>query len=154
MANWLSIKFLSEKYGISEAILRGWKTLGYITSSTIDNVVLLDEHSLSHFLDLHKTKGLDEDSLSKLIKEKEWEREMILARMDDELFVLKTQSLYRHFFFPNSGSIFRSAVTMKVAAQHTMIQMKKWLYPNCSCNHPAAIPGIIMPSAMNAVQMA
>lgn len=31
---------------------------------------------------------------------------------------------------------------------------KKWLYPKCSCSHPAAIPGIIMPSAIKAVQMA
>lgn len=98
MAHWKTIKQLSEKYGIDESTLRGWTKLGYITFSTINNVVMLDDENLTHYLDAHQTKGLSEDSLDKLIKEKEWEREVILSRFDDELFLLKTQKLYEPLF--------------------------------------------------------
>lgn len=33
-------------------------------------------------------------------------------------------------------------------------QMKKLVYPSCSCIQPAGIPGIIMLSAINPVPMA
>lgn len=98
MANWLTIKRLSEKYGITETTLRGWKTLGYVTSSTIDDIEMLDDDSLTLFLDIHQTKGVSEDSLYQIIKEKEWEREILLSQMNDELFLLKTQSLYQPLF--------------------------------------------------------
>lgn len=98
MAHWKTIKQVSEKYGIAETTLRGWTKLGYITHSIINNVVMLDDESITRYLDAHQTKGLSEDSLDKLIKEKEWEREVILSRFDDELFLLKTQKLYEPLF--------------------------------------------------------
>ena len=61
---------MSQKYGIPESTLRGWKCLGYITSSTVDNVVMLDEEDLIRFLDIKRTKGMKSDSLEKMIKEK------------------------------------------------------------------------------------
>lgn len=98
MANWLTIKQLSAKRGVAESTLRSWITLGYITSSTIDDVVMLDDESLTYFLDAHQTLGLDKDSLNQQIKEKEQECEIILSRLDDELFLLKTQGLYQPLF--------------------------------------------------------
>ena len=92
MANWLTIKQLSEKRDIAESTLRNWINLGYITSSTIDNVIMLDDDSLISYLDTHQTKGLNKESLEKLIKEKKMECEIILSHLDDELFLLKTQS--------------------------------------------------------------
>lgn len=56
MANWLTIKQLSEKRDIAESTLRNWINLGYITSSTIDNVIMLDDDSLISYLDTHQTK--------------------------------------------------------------------------------------------------
>lgn len=94
MANWLTIKQLSEKRGIAESTLRNWTNLGYITSSTIDNIIMLDDDSLTSYLDTHQSKGLSKESLEKLIKEKEMEYEIILSLLNDELFLLKTQSLH------------------------------------------------------------
>ena len=98
MANWLTIKQLSEKRDIAESTLRNWINLGYITSSTIDNVIMLDDDSLISYLDTHQTKGLNKESLEKLIKEKKMECEIILSHLDDELFLLKTQSLHQPLF--------------------------------------------------------
>lgn len=98
MANWLSLKEISEKRGIAESTLRSWKILGYIETSTIDNVVMIDDDSLIRFLNTHKTKGLSDEYLKELIKEKEREREVILSRYGDQLFLLKTQELYQPLF--------------------------------------------------------
>lgn len=98
MANWLTPNLISEKYGIPESTLRSWKCLGYITSSIIDNHLLLDEDSLINLLEIHKSEALSEDYLQKIIKEKELEREFILSRCEDELFMLKTVMPYRELF--------------------------------------------------------
>ena len=98
MANWLTLKQLSEKYDVAESILRGWANLGYITSSRIDNIMMLDDESLTRYLDAHQAKGLSEGYLEEIIKEKELEREIVLSCLDDELFLLKTQKLYQPLF--------------------------------------------------------
>lgn len=74
------------------------KCLGYITSSTIDDHLLLDEDSLINLLKIHKSEALGEDYLQKIIKEKELERELLLSRCEDELFMLKTVMPYRELF--------------------------------------------------------
>lgn len=98
MTNWLTPKLLSKKRGIPESTLRSWKCLGYIVSSTINNEVMLDEDSLTRYLDAHKTTQLSESRLEKIIKEKELEREVLLSRFDDELFLLKTQKQHQQLF--------------------------------------------------------
>ena len=98
MANWLTIKQLSEKRGIAETTLRNWTNLGYITSATIDGIIMLDDDSLTSYLDAHQTKGANKESLEDLIREKELECKMILSRLDDELFLLKTQRLHQPLF--------------------------------------------------------
>lgn len=96
--NWMSLKQMSEKHGIAESTLRVWKNSGYITSSTVDNVVMLDEASLTCFLDAYETKGLNPNELENLIKEKELEREVILSKYNDELFLLKTHQQHQRLF--------------------------------------------------------
>lgn len=98
MSKWLTPELISKQRGIPESTLRSWKCQGYIASSTIDNVVMLDDDSIERYLNLHKIKGLNENVLERIIQEKEMEREMILSQLDDELFVLKTQSLYQPLF--------------------------------------------------------
>ena len=93
MANWITLKQLSEKRGIAESDLRTWANLGYIASSRIENVLMIDDESLTQYLDVHQTKDLGENYLEKIIKEKELEREVLLSQCDDELFLLKTQEL-------------------------------------------------------------
>lgn len=98
MADWLTLKQLSEKRGIPETTLRYWKNLNYIASSTIDNVVMLDDNSVTRFLDSYQIKELGEDCLKRLIREKEAECEAMLAYFEDELYLLKTQRLYQPLF--------------------------------------------------------
>lgn len=96
--NWMTLQQMSERYGIAESTLRIWKNSGYITSSTVDNVVMLDEESLIYFLNAHETKGLNPNELENLIKEKELEREVILSKYNDELFLLKTHQQHQQLF--------------------------------------------------------
>lgn len=98
MANWITLKQLSEKRGIAESDLRTWANLGYIASSRIENVLMIDDESLTQYLDVHQTKDLGENYLEKIIKEKELEREVLLSQCDDELFLLKTQKLHQPLF--------------------------------------------------------
>ena len=60
MANWITLKQLSEKRGIAESDLRTWANLGYIASSRIENVLMIDDESLTQYLDVHQTKDLGE----------------------------------------------------------------------------------------------
>ena len=73
MANWITLKQLSEKRGIAESDLRTWANLGYIASSRIENVLMIDDESLTQYLDVHQTQDLGENYLEKIIKEKELE---------------------------------------------------------------------------------
>lgn len=98
MANWLALKQVSEKRGIAESTLREWKTLGYIASSTVDDVMMLDDESVTRFLDTHAMKELNDDDVDKLIQEKKLEREILLSSLEDELFLLKTQKLHQPLF--------------------------------------------------------
>lgn len=98
MANWQTIKQISEKRGVPESVIRGWRSLGYLSFSTINGELMMDDDSLVRYLDAHQRKGLDIDSLNQLIKEKEMEREVILSQLDDELFLLKTQQLHQPLF--------------------------------------------------------
>lgn len=95
MVNWISIKQLSKKRGIAESTLRGWAQLGFISYSTVENTMMLDEGTLIHYLNVHKSQILNEESINKLIEEKKVERETLLSRLDDDIFLLKTQSLYQ-----------------------------------------------------------
>lgn len=59
---------------------------------------MLDDDSLTRYLDAHQTPELNEESLKTLIKEKKLESESILSRLDDELFLLKVQNLHQPLF--------------------------------------------------------
>lgn len=98
MANWMTIQKMAQKYGIDVSVIRGWANLGYVVSSRIDSDMMIDDDSLSRYLDAHKNKGLSEGYLEKIIKEKVLEREVLLSRFEDELFLLKTQALYQPLF--------------------------------------------------------
>ena len=82
---------MSERHGIQETILRNWANLGYITSSRINDQLFLDDESLDAYLEAHKRLGLEADYLSKIVEEKKLERDFIISRYDDLLYVLRTQ---------------------------------------------------------------
>lgn len=94
----MTIQKMAEKYGINKSTLRGWANLGYVVSSRIDNDIMIDDDSLKRYLDAHKSKGLSEGYLDKIIKEKVLEREVLLSRFEDELFLLKTQVRHQQLF--------------------------------------------------------
>lgn len=98
MAEWLTIKQMSEKYGIDESSLHEWSNLGYITSSVTGDGMRLDDESLVRYLDEHKETGLSEDALIRLVKERELQRENTLSQLKDELFRLKTHSCHPAIF--------------------------------------------------------
>lgn len=98
MTNWLSPKLISKRRGISESTLRTWQCLGYIVSSTVDNEVMLDDDSLTRYLNIYKTKELTPGYLEKIIQEKELEREVLLTQFEDELFLLKTHKKHQQLF--------------------------------------------------------
>lgn len=98
MADWLTLQQLSKKRGIPQSTLRCWKSQNYIASAVIDNVVMLDDESVTRLLNDHQIHELDPDRLNKVLYEKEMEREVILSRMNDELFLMKTQMLYQPLF--------------------------------------------------------
>lgn len=105
MADWLTLKQLSEKRGIPESTLRCWKTQNYIASSTIDNVVMLDDESVTRFLNAHQTDELSDECLKEIIREKMLEREVALSRFDDELFLLRTLKLHQPLFHTLIGEL-------------------------------------------------
>ena len=82
---------MSERHGIQETILRNWANLGYITSSRIDDQLFLDDESLDAYLEAHKRLGLEAGYLSKIVEEKKLERDFIISKYDDLLYVLRTQ---------------------------------------------------------------
>ncbi len=98
MSKWVSIKQLSEQYGVEETVLRRWTVMGYITSSKTQDVLMLEEDSLNSYLDLRQRKWIGEEALEERIKQKKLEREVLLSQLEDELFLLKTQQLYQPLF--------------------------------------------------------
>ena len=83
---------MSERHGIQETILRNWANLGYITSSRINDQLFLDDESLDAYLEAHKRLGLEAGYLSKIVEEKKLERDFIISKYDDLLYVLRTQT--------------------------------------------------------------
>lgn len=98
MANWLTFKRASEKYDVAECILRQWQIGGYITFSTIGEVVMLEETSLVQYVNVYKAEAALENSFARLIREKEQEIQTILSTLDDEFFLLKTRRCSQPLF--------------------------------------------------------
>lgn len=89
---------MSEKYGIDESNFHKWKDLGYITSFEMEEGMMVNERTFTQYLNIRKVKGLDEDALAQLFKEKKLEREVTLSRLKDEVFLLKTHSRHPEIF--------------------------------------------------------
>ena len=53
--------------------------------------LFLDDESLTAYLEAHKRLGLQADYLAKIVEEKKLERDFIISRYDDLLYVLRTQ---------------------------------------------------------------
>ena len=53
--------------------------------------VVLDDESLDAYLEAHKRLGLEAGYLSKIVEEKKLERDFIISKYDDLLYVLRTQ---------------------------------------------------------------
>ena len=104
----------------------------------------LDTGLYSDLLCLHRTSA------------KEAEQGYNNSPLHNQSLNITHKTLIINHFFPYSGSILLSAkmVTTTVAKQHIITNQKKSVYPIASWIYPANIPGIIMLSAMNAVQMA
>lgn len=94
MANWATIKQLSDKMGIAESILQQWAKQNFITHSTIGEIMMIDEESLNNFLDVHKNQLLNDESISRLLKKREQEREAMISQLDNDILVLKALDVY------------------------------------------------------------
>ena len=146
---------MSERHGIQETILRNWANLGYITSSRIDDQLFLDDESLDAYLEAHKRLGLEAGYLSKIVEEKKLERDFIISKYDDLLYVLRTQKTCKPLYeiiirelsalilHPVTRDIFYSISTgesvAKVADRHRItygktLQMYNSILKGLSCN--------------------
>lgn len=94
MANWRPLTHLAEKYCISKSTLLNWKLLQYITSSVINNTVMVDEDSLINILEKNKVEALNDEYIERIIKEREAKRDAILAQLEDEQFLLDAVKPY------------------------------------------------------------
>ena len=131
---------MSERRDIQEDILKNWANLGYITSSRIDDQLFLDDESLDAYLEAHKRLGLEADYLSKIVEEKKLERDFIISRYDDLLYVLRTQKTCKPLYeiiirelaalilHPVTRNVFYSISTgesvEKVAGRHRITYQK------------------------------
>lgn len=70
MSYWLTIKQMSEKYGVSDVTVRHWMEQGYVAYSKVNAVTLVDEDSFKSCLEAHKRPGMDKDYLGRMVKEK------------------------------------------------------------------------------------
>ena len=122
MSNWLTTKQMSERHDIQEAILKNWANLGYITSSRINDQLFLDDESLDAYLEAHKRLGLEAGYLSKIVEEKKLERDFIISKYDDLLYVLRTQTTCKPLYVFYSISIGESVE--KVAGRHRITYEK------------------------------
>lgn len=98
MSHWLTLKQMSEKYGISDTTIKYWLSAKYVTSSRIGHTLLIEEDSLLRYLDLHKQLGAGEEYLKKLLRDKRDECDFLLSKYDDEIYVLKTQRICSPLF--------------------------------------------------------
>ena len=65
------------------------KVLGTVSGNL--DTFFLDDESLTAYLEAHKRLGLQADYLAKIVEEKKLERDFIISRYDDLLYVLRTQ---------------------------------------------------------------
>ena len=98
MSEWLTVKEMSEKYGIDESNFHEWSKSGCITYFTMGDEKMLDDESFIRYLNEHKVNGLGDEALIQSVKEKELQREMTLSRLEDEVFLLQTHSRYPSLF--------------------------------------------------------
>lgn len=105
MAEWLTLKLVSEKHGIPESTLQCWKNMNYIASSTVDDTVMLDEEDVTHFLDTHQTDTWSEDAPEGIIPTKEAERKALLSQLDNEMFLLLTLKQHQPLFHAVIGEL-------------------------------------------------
>lgn len=105
MAEWLTLKLVSEKHGIPESTLQCWKKRNYIASSTVDDTVMLDEEDVIHLLDTHQTDTWSEDAPEEIIPTKEAERKALLSQLDNEMFLLLTLKQHQPLFHAVIGEL-------------------------------------------------
>ena len=94
MANWRPLDYLAEKYCIPQATLLNWKLYQYVTSSTVGTDVMLDEDSLINLLEKNKVEALNDVYIERCIQEKEAKRDVILAQLEDDRFLLEAVKPY------------------------------------------------------------
>ena len=111
---------MSERRDIQEAILKNWANLGYITSSRINDQLFLDDESLDAYLEAHKRLGLEAGYLSKIVEEKKLERDFIISKYDDLLYVLRTQKTCK----PLYQIIIRELAALILAGRHRITYEK------------------------------
>lgn len=98
MSRWLTVKQMSAKYDVADATIKYWLSLKYITGSRIGTTLMIDEESFERYLELNKQVGVGEEYLEKLILDKRDERDFILSKYDDEIYVLRTQRICSPLF--------------------------------------------------------
>lgn len=98
MSYWVTVKRLSEKYGVSDKTIRSWVEEGYIACSKVNATMLVDEENLIACLETNARPGMGKGYLERMIRERQEEIDHIIAEYDDRLYLLKTQKDLRPLF--------------------------------------------------------
>lgn len=90
MTNWITLKSASLRYGVSSETVLEWIKDNRITGSCIEDLWLVDNDSISHYLEIHKTLDSQQQYLDKQLAERREEIDLLIAHYDDSAFILKS----------------------------------------------------------------
>lgn len=90
MTNWITLKSVSLRYGISPETVLEWIKDNLISGSCIGGTWLVDNDSLCHYLELHKTLDSQQQYLDEQLAKRREEIDLIIAHYDDSAFILNS----------------------------------------------------------------
>lgn len=92
MANWMTSKAISARYGVDEEKVLSWQELKEISYSYIGNTLLIDTDSVDAYLKDNQTLADKQAIRESLILREEWIIESTLKQYDGAEFVIHLQS--------------------------------------------------------------
>lgn len=90
MTNWITLKSASLRYDVSPEQVLEWIKDNRISGSRIGDTWLVDNDSISHYLEIHKTLASQQQYLDNELAERREEIDLLIARYDDSAFMLKS----------------------------------------------------------------
>lgn len=90
MTNWITLKSASLRYDVSPEQVLEWIKDNRISGSCIEGAWLVDNDSISRYLEIHKTLATQQQYLDIELAQRREEIDLLIARYDDSAFMLKS----------------------------------------------------------------